>query len=141
MYVEKDIALGLGVESGVSAHGVYEEPPFVRAFKPVPYVSHTSVLICIARMGFAGAVQARLLSTGSDGSGLRSLPCLSRDMFAARRLHGGENINEVRVTKALHLDEVDDVLHVLTKLVTLMTLVGLVPGIRQEARGGRDGGN
>ena len=84
---------------------------------------------------------ARLRSTGVDGRGLQSLPCLLRDVFTARRSHGGENSNEVRVSKALHLDEVDGVPHVLKELVALLMLVGLVHGVRQEARGGRDGGN
>ena len=75
-----------------------------------------------------------------DDRGLQSLPCLLRDMFTARHSHGGENHNEVLVIKPLNLDEVDDVLHVLKERVARTMLVGLVHGIRQEARGGRAGG-
>ena len=85
-------------------------------------------------------MKARLRRTVLDGRGLQSLPCLLRDMFTARRSHGGDTLDDVLDSKALHLDEVDDVLNVLKKLVTLSMLVGMMPGIRQEARGGRDGG-
>ena len=107
---------------------------------PLPCVSHTSVLLGIDRLGGSGAVMARLGSTGLEYCGLQSLPCLLRDMFTARRSHCVENHNEVIAINALHLDEVDDSLDVLKKLVTLSMLVGLMPGVRQEARGGRDGG-
>ena len=86
-------------------------------------------------------MEAKLRSTGLDARGLQRLACLLRDVFASWRTHGGENIDDVLASIALHLDEVDDVLHVLKELVTLLMLVGLVHGIRKEARGARDGGN
>ena len=104
----------------------------------VPCVSPTSILLDIARLGSAGAVKARLRSTGLDGSGLQSPPCLLQDMCTAGRSHGVYSLNEVVVRKARHLDEVADALNVLTELVTLTMIVGMVRGSgKRLAEGGR----
>ena len=87
-------------------HGVGHDPPLVRALVPA-----------------AGIFQACVRAGRTDGRGFERLPGLLGDFLSAGCSHGLEDMHQQGILEALHVDEVQDILHVAEEFAALLVFV------------------